>query len=214
MRWRIEAAMVVLACLVAVAVYFEWRAGRHAQQALELQLNIAKQQLSDAETRQQTRDENLKTALARLHRQKALVQKPVQVVRELPSILPLPQPIVIEQAESGHQPPSQTPGLVGSVRKNPKSSPLDANIPDAKLPSQDLKPLYDFAVDCQECRERLQAAQGDLADERKKTEVLGRERDSALRVARGGSALQKIARAAKWFAIGAAAGFVAAKVAR
>ena len=50
--------------------------------------------------------------------------------------------------------------------------------------------------------------------EQSKTEALSRERDDALRAARGGSLLHRVARAAKWFLIGAAAGAVAAKYAR
>ena len=82
------------------------------------------------------------------------------------------------------------------------------------LPSQDLKPLYDFALDCKACQARLAASQADLADEKTKTVSLTRERDAALHAAKGGSLLRRVARAAKWFAIGAAAGALAAKAAR
>jgi hypothetical protein len=70
---------------------------------------------------------------------------------------------------------------------------------------------YDFTIDCKACQAKLSAAQGDLADERKKTAGLTHERDDALRIARGGSTWRRIGRAAKWFLIGAAAGAVAAK---
>ncbi len=43
---------------------------------------------------------------------------------------------------------------------------------------------------------------------------MSRERDSALQTARGGSKLRRNVCAAKWFAIGANAGAVAAKLAR
>ena len=84
----------------------------------------------------------------------------------------------------------------------------------ADFPAADLKPLYDFALDCKACQAQLAAAQGDLKDEQDKEKALGRERDDALRAAKGGSVLRRVARAAKWFAIGAAAGAIAAKVAR
>ena len=77
-----------------------------------------------------------------------------------------------------------------------------------------MKPLYNFAVDCQECRAKLTAAQADLKDEQAKSLALGKERDSALRTAQGGSIWRRVGRAAKWFAIGAAAGAVAAKAVR
>ena len=81
------------------------------------------------------------------------------------------------------------------------------------LPVKDLKPLYDFATDCKACKVQLTAAQADLKDEKTKTAALGTERDAALRAARGGSVLRRVARAAKWFAIGAAVGAAAAKLA-
>jgi hypothetical protein len=46
-----------------------------------------------------------------------------------------------------------------------------------------------------------------------KTTSLTRERDDALRIARGCSILRRIGRATQWFLIGAAAGAVAAKAA-
>jgi hypothetical protein len=80
----------------------------------------------------------------------------------------------------------------------------------AVIPGEDLKPLYDFALDCKACQARLIATQSDLSDEKAKTVALTHERDDALRVARGGSVWHRIGRAAKWFAIGAAAGAIAA----
>jgi hypothetical protein len=82
------------------------------------------------------------------------------------------------------------------------------------LPLEDLKPLYDFASDCKACQVKLTAAQGDLKDEQTKTAMVTRERDDALRVARGGSVWHRLAVAAKWFALGAAAGAVAVKLKR
>lgn len=56
-------------------------------------------------------------------------------------------------------------------------------------------------------------SQANLKDEKAKTEALSRERDDALRAARGGSLFGRVARAAKWFVIGATAGAVAARLA-
>jgi hypothetical protein len=85
---------------------------------------------------------------------------------------------------------------------------------DAILPAADLKPLCDFALDCKACQAKLATSQADLNDEKTKTAALTKERDAAIRAAKGGSALRRVARAAKWFAIGAAAGAVAAEAAR
>jgi hypothetical protein len=55
---------------------------------------------------------------------------------------------------------------------------------------------------------RLATTQVDLKDA-SKSQILGQERDEALRVTRGGSALQRAVRATKWFVIGAATGAIA-----
>jgi len=79
------------------------------------------------------------------------------------------------------------------------------------IPAEALKPLYDFTIDCKACQAKLTAAQADLTDEKTKTAALAKERDHALQIARGGSPFRRIARAAKWFVIGAAAGAITAK---
>lgn len=81
----------------------------------------------------------------------------------------------------------------------------------AVIPHADLKPLYDFTLDCQSCQAKLSTAQSDLADEKAKTAALTKERDDAVRVAKGGNAWRRVTRAAKWFLLGAAAGAVIAK---
>ena len=93
-----------------------------------------------------------------------------------------------------------------------KSGATSATNPGATalLPVADLKPLYDFTLDCQACQSKLAAAQSDLTDERAKTTTLTHERNEALRAAKGGSTIRRMARAAKWFALGAAAGAIAA----
>jgi hypothetical protein len=93
--------------------------------------------------------------------------------------------------------------------------PMDSpSAPGARIPPEDLKPLYDFAVGCRACQAELAVAQANLKDEQGKTAAVGKERDSALQLARGGSVLKRVMRAAKWFAIGFGVGAVAVKVAR
>ena len=90
-----------------------------------------------------------------------------------------------------------------SAEQNPLQ--ISSPEPEVSLPAEILMPQYDSAVDYVACQAWLEAAQFDLKYEQAKTVALGRERDSALQTARGGSVAQ-IVRAAKWFAIGAAAG--------
>jgi hypothetical protein len=116
-------------------------------------------------------------------------------LQALPAVLPLPKALILDQSP-----------------ESPNGSTSGTPEPKVSIPPDDLKPLYDYALSCKACQDQLAAAQADLKDEKAKTTALGRERDDALRAAKGGSVLQRVARAAKWVAIGAAAGAVAAKL--
>ncbi len=146
---------------------------------------------ASADARQHDRDAQLAQTLATLAAEKRTIVTPAQIIGELPSQLPLPSPLVLQSTPAS--PSYPTPQT------------------NAVIPAEDLKPLYDFAIDCKTCQAKLTATQGDLADERQKTTALTRERDDAVRIARGGSTWCRIGRAAKWFLIGAAAGAIAAK---
>ena len=193
LRYWFRLAEIVAAFLLALAIHFSWRADRRDRSQLASELAATKQLLSAADARQRDRDAQLAQTLAALEAEKRATATPAQVVRELPAQISLPSPIALQSA-----PPSP-------------SSPSPRT--NAVIPAEDLKPLYDFTIDCKACQAKLAAAQADLTDERKKTTSLTHERDDALRIARGGTAWRRIARAAKWFLLGAAAGAVAAKAA-
>jgi hypothetical protein len=194
-KYLLHAAELALATVLAIALYLSWRADQRDRAQLASELAATKQLLTAADARQHDRDTQLQKTLAALATKKRTVITPAQIVRDLPSIIPLPAPITL-----------QTPLRTSSAPNAPKPS-----APGAIIPARDLKPLYDFSLDCQACQAKLSAAQNDLADEQKKTAALTHERDDALRIAKGGSILRRITRAAKWFAIGAAAGAIAAK---
>ncbi len=199
---------MVVAVVFGLSVLVAWRDARKEQVALQTELQATQKALADATARQASRDSALTTLLAQLKQQKAAVQKPEQVVAALPEVLPLPQAITLGDGAGTGNSAKETAPASESGRYNGKS------VVTADFPAADLKPLYDFALDCKACQAQLAAAQGDLKDEQDKEKALGRERDDALRAAKGGSVLRRVARAAKWFAIGAAAGAIAAKVAR
>jgi type II secretory pathway pseudopilin PulG len=190
--WLRLAALIVAAVL-GVAVLQAWRADRRDRSQLESALAATKQLLTAADARQHDRDAQLVQTLAALAAEKRTILTPAQIVRKLPSQISLPSPIVLQSTPAS--PNSPTPQT------------------NAIIPAEDLKPLYDFTIDCQACQAKLAAAQGDLTDERQKTTALSHERDDAVRIAQGGSRWRRIARAAKWLLIGAAAGVAAAKAA-
>jgi hypothetical protein len=199
-------------CLVALAlaVFVAWRGDRRDRAQLASELAATKQLLAAADARQHDRDARLAETLTILAAQKRTVLTPAQIVRELPREIGLPSPLVLQSTEAKSSVSNQVDKQpAANAVGNAKQAETQAVIPGA-----DLKPLYDFAIDCKACRAKLTAAQADLTDEKTKTAALTKERDHALQIARGGSPFRRIGRAAKWFFIGAAAGAIAAKAAR
>lgn len=212
---KVVAATVVISA--GVAIGFAWRAEIRNQAKLAAELASTKQALADADARQRQRDEKLADTLAAITAQKRTVQSPAQIVAELPKQMGLPAPITLQSVPEpgGAGAHSRDNAAAGSApaagEPNRDPADLDASKIQGVIPGQDLKPLYNFALDCQACQAKLAASQSDLVDEQGKTKALTKERDDALRVARGGSVWRRIARASKWMLIGAAAGAVAAR---
>ncbi len=209
----IKVAGVAVAVVFTVSVFFAWREAQKQQMALQAELKTTQQALADASAREASRDAAVKSLTAQIRQQKAEVQTPAQLIQALPDVLPLPTPLAIAP-ERMDSPPSS--GQAEGETPKGKNTMGGANEGAQKLefPAADLKPLYDFALDCKSCQAQLGAAEADLKDEKAKEAALGRERDDALKAAKGGSVLRRVARAAKWFAIGAAAGAIAAKAVR
>lgn len=215
---------VSLGLILSVALVQAWRADRRDRAQLAADLAATKQLLTAADARQHARDTQLQQTLGQLAAQKRSVATPAQILRALPKAIPLPEPITLQADRASSVgaalgPPAANAGaaathtaderFVGARLASPAAttSPSNQKPPvGAVIPDIDLKPLYDFALDCQACQAKLSAAQNDLADERQKTVALTKERDDAVRIAKGGSAWRRVARAAKWFFIGAAAG--------
>ena len=216
---------ILAALAVATIMFAAWRADRRDRAQLAADLAAAKQTLAQASSRQHDRDAQLLQTLAALAAEKRVNTTPAQILRELPKQIPLPVPVTLQPANltgNAEKPPCSSGlpwsgkgpvcGPEGLDSTRPATNPTsNAEAAQAILPAADLKPLYDFALDCKACQARLAAAQADLTDERAKTATLTRERNEAVRAAKGGSVLRRIARNAKWLAIGAAAGAIAAK---
>ena len=216
-------AGLLVSAILAIVILEAWQADRRDRAQLATQLAAAQKAISQASASQHDRDSRLNQTLALIAAQKKTITTPAQILKALPKVIALPAPIT---SRSQLQPTAEgqtvaptadinapTNNSVHSTRLpgNPTPKPNEAS--GAILPVADLKPLYDFALDCQACQARLAAAQRDLADEKTKSAALTEQRDVAVRAAKGGSALRQIARAAKWFVLGAAAGALAAKAA-
>jgi hypothetical protein len=207
-RLWLRAAELLITATLAIAVLSAWRADRRDRAQLAADLAAAKQSLAQADTRQHERDAQLVQTLATLAAEKRTITTPAQIVRDLPQQISLPSPIVLQPA------PSPNPGAEPTRAGKAADPARDSNQTQAVIPAEDLKSLYDFTLDCKACQSKLTATQGDLADERSKTAVLTRERDEAVRAAKGGSVFRRMARAAKWLAIGAAFGAIAVEAHR
>src|SRR5260370_16780531 len=138
-RYWIRLAELTFAFLLALAVYFSWRADRRDRSQLESELAATKQLLAAADARQHDRDAQLAQTLATLAAEKRAIVTPAQIVRELPSQISLPSPIVLQSA-----PPS------------PNSPTPQTN---AVIPAEDLKPLYNFPIACKASQTTLPPAQ-------------------------------------------------------
>ncbi len=214
---------ILIPAIVAATFLIAWRAEHQDRAKLAADLATAQQALNQADSRQHDRDSQLLQTLSTLAADKRNVITPQQILRALPQQIPLPAPITLTQSPTANQPSSKAESTNANSQTSPDASATgnitrsktSGNItaPSAVIPAEDLKPLYDFAVDCRACQAKLAASQADLTDEQTKTATLVKERDAAIRTAKGGSALRRIARAAKWFAIGAAAGAIAARTA-
>ena len=221
----LQAAGTLVAVTAATILFTTWRANRHDTDRLAADLATAKQSLAQADARQRGRDKQLLQTLATLAAEKRNITTPAEILRDLPQQIPLPSPITLQPKPQpctapGHM---ECGGLAAALTIEPnRRSPTTGTEPNtagkqspapdqAILPIEDLKPLYDFAIDCKACQAKLAVTQADLTDERAKTVVLTHERDQAVHAAKGGSVLRRIARNAKWLAIGALAGAVAAK---
>jgi hypothetical protein len=198
LRYWIRIVESVFVVVLALTLFVSWRADRRDRAQLVSELASTKQLVAAADAQQHDRDAQLAETLKSLAAEKRSVVTPAQIIQELPRELGLPAPIVLQSS----------PGNSATSADSAKSPQTQAIIP-----AEDLKPLYDFTIDCKACQAKLAAAQSDLTDEKTKTAALTNERDHALQVARGGSRWRRIGRAAKWFLIGAAAGAVAAKAA-
>jgi hypothetical protein len=207
---------IIVPIAVAAIVLAAWNADRRDRAQLAADLSTANQTLSQAAARQHDRDAQLPQTLAALAAEKRTIMTPAQIIRELPQQIPLPAPLALAPTSSADTCSSgPVCGPEGLEPARPSTNPTGKSAAtQAILPGADLKPLYDFALDCKACQAKLAAAQADLTDERAKTTVLTRERNEAVQAAKGGSLLRRIARNAKWLAIGAAAGAIAAKAHR
>jgi len=217
------ATVAVLIALGAGAIGFRsWLEERDDR--VQMSATIASQNsiIAAAEKREQDRAQQLADTLKQIADLKASVQTPQQVIREIPQYLPpLPQPLsTIAPSSSnsaGTSSAQATAGPTPAAAHGQDAAAAKAGevvTPDVRVPSADLKPLFDFVQDCRASQAQLTAAQHDAQDQRTKNDALTKERDAAVKAVKGGSLWTRSVRAAKWVAVGFALGFAARSVVR
>lgn len=101
-------------------------------------------------------------------------------------------------------------------RRDPSAGPQDDSEKHAaaivEVSAEDLPKLRDTVERCEECDVRVHSLEQDAASNAERLRLAGqqltaveRERDAAMRAAKGGGWLTRVKRNAKWFAIGAVA---------
>jgi hypothetical protein len=204
---KLRLVLVILGGLFVTAFLVrEEMAWRQERGQLEAEIRAAHGAARQAVSRQRKRESELQQALRQIDERKRNANTPEEVVQALPRELPLPAPITLP-AKNARQPE-------GSQQHGATAQAQVPEHPAAALPVEDLKPLYDFALNCRACQARLAASEANLADERQRRMAVERELAAETKLARGGGFWRRAGRAAKWFLVGAAAGAVAASARR
>ena len=215
-----------------------WLTSRTQQRQLRAVISEEEKIIRDADKSEADRKNSVEKALGGINKLKEQTHTPAQVLRQLPLYLSLPEPLRTaspSQFSPGFNAPvsgsiTAVSGLaqlrLDATKDNSGSEPT---VPSAKdvdmearkttgatspvqIPTSDLKPLFDYVQDCRACETELKAAHEDASDMEAKLEALTHGRDEALRAAKGGTAWRRFCRNLRWFAVGAAGGFLASRM--
>lgn len=199
LRTKIEIAAAIALLIGAAFAFSAWLEAHDDRIRLESTLDAqskildqARQESASLAAQQKQRDAALQSQLQTMRGAVAKIRTPLQIARWLPRQFPLPAPASLSV-------PPATP-------QNP-APPATASIPQ-----QDLAPIRNAVESCEECAKKLAVAQQDAAAKDQQLQLAGRqlsaaerERDAAIKAAKGGGFWTRLHRNAKWFAIGAGA---------
>ncbi len=221
-------AVAVVSIALSVNV---WLRSREAQHQLASAFSVEQKLIAQSDLSKRQQDQELKSLLKEIEKVKQRTQTPAQVIKQLPKYLALPKPITIPSARepgsrevqsASNRDTSKTSGRIRLVAPDshvsqskrsivvvPAPSLQDRGGLDADLPLQDLKPLFDYVQDRRICDAEIKASRKAMADDSVKMAALTRERDLAIRTARGGSFWHRARQGLVLFAFGAIAGYTA-----
>lgn len=200
LRTKLEIGGAIIALVLIALLVSSAREARKDAAALKATLASETKVVTAATKDEEVRDKTAEKTVAALENTKKRTQTPSEALKELPTVIPLPLPLIAQPVQQESQ---------GSARAALPESP------GAVVPAKDLKSLYDFGIACQECQAKLDAATKDRADDAVKLAAVTKERDAAITASKGGKLWTRVKRNAKWLLVGlgagAAAGAVAAK---
>ena len=194
---RTEILIVLVALVGGAGLFHEWRVSHDALTQMQAQIGAQEQ------ARKQTQDE-LKVKLEDIERVKQRVVTVHDVAQALPKFVDLPVPPV-EVAPLAPVPVPAQPAPNGRSAlpdAPPTQHSINGTIQNGLfIPAEDTKSLFDKLADCAACQAQTDADRATIAD-------LTRERDSAVRAAKGGGFWRRLLHDSKTLAIGALAGGV------
>jgi len=182
---------LVFAVLLAIALGLALNAWHNKGvdlAAMDATLKAQKNFQADLKSQSDLVVKDLKERMAALEQVKARATTPAQIVREIPTYLPpnLPAPVTT----------LTTPAPAGSPAGTPPT------ITGLQIPAVDMKPLFDRLVDYKECAAKLTAFEGQTSIDEDKIVSLEKERDAAVKAAKGGSVWSRVKHEGKWFLAG------------
>lgn len=197
----LAAGITVIVLILAAFLFVSWLGARDAQARLqstvETQKTIiaqAQQQMRQLVDAQKVRDDATQKQLQLMSDAVAKIRTPEQIAQWIPQQLPTAQPVTVNIPASTPQAPN--PPATFTVQQS------------------DLPVIRDAIEGCKECTVKLDTAQKDLESRIAQMQLasdqiaaIKRERDAALKAAKGGAFWQRTKRAAKWAAIGIAIGY-------
>lgn len=228
---KTEIGIIMVALVSVVICARQWHETRVERVALKEQI-AQQQKANDAESANERKSAQiLKNRIAEIEALKKKTKTAADAAKALPAALSsLPLPIKIELPPEPKQEVSAratgtesadtagpTQSSAGKVRLGATASESPGEMSTlgdqmaaiARIPTQDLKPIYDAVENCKECELQLDSLQAQLAATKLRLQAAEKERDEALVIAKGGSRRTRFKRAIKWFVIGAAAGSLA-----
>lgn len=200
--WRHEAlAGVVAVALGGAGLAFSSWQGAHdawirAQGTIQAQtqtIDLIKKRSAQITAQQKARDEAAARQLATMRKEVDRLKTAAQIAEWLPKQIPTPKPLKID--------------IPAPTKRNPTPAAV------ATIPQPDLPTLRDYVESCRVCSVKLHVAQQELVAKDQQLRLAGehlsavaRERDAALRAAKGGGFWHRAKTAFDWFVIGAGTG--------